>query len=138
MIGVQRWNVIAFLLPEFFVICNRIKYRIPIYLGLCILNFFAAMGFILLIALLYGIVFDNKILNVVFNNVVAQAIIILTLFINLYIRLLWGRNGTTMVWLSENWESVEYFEKILDENSHKATQYFLILILIIGLYILLL
>ena len=111
--GVQRWNVIAFLLPEFFVICNRIKYRIPIYLGLCILNVFAAMGFILLITLFYGIVFENNLLNVVFDNVLVQTIIIFTLFINLYVRLLWGCNGTTIVWLSENWESFEYFEKII-------------------------
>lgn len=138
MKGVQRWNVIAFLLPEFFVICNRIKYRIPIYLGLCILNVFAAMGFILLITLFYGIVFENNLLNVVFDNVLLQTIIIFTLFINLYVRLLWGRNGTTIVWLSENWESFEYFEEILDKNNYKANLYCLIFILIIGLYILLL
>lgn len=138
MKGVQRWNVIAFLLPEFFVICNRIKYRIPIYLGLCILNVFAAMGFILLITLFYGIVFENNLLNVVFDNVLVQTVIIITLFINLYVRLLWGRNGTTIVWLSENWESFEYFEEILDKNNYKANLYFLIFILIIGLYILLL
>lgn len=138
MKGVQRWNVIAFLLPEFFVICNRIKYRIPIYLGLCILNAFAAMGFILLITLFYGIVFEKNLLNVVFDNILVQIIIIFTLFINLYVRLLWGCNGTTIVWLSENWESFEYFEKILDKNNYKAILYFRIFILIIGLYILLL
>ena len=96
------------------------------------------MGFILLITLFYGIVFENNLLNVVFDNVLVQTVIIFTLFINLYVRLLWGRNGTTIVWLSENWESFEYFEEILDKNNYKANLYFLIFILIIGLYILLL
>lgn len=96
------------------------------------------MGFILLITLFYGIVFENNLLNVVFDNVLVQTVIIFTLFINLYVRLLWGCNGTTIVWLSENWESFEYFEEILDKNNYKANLYCLIFILIIGLYILLL
>lgn len=137
MKDVQRWNVIAFLLPEFFVICNRIKYRIPIYFCLCVLNFFGAMGFILFIVLMYGGAFDNEILDKVFDNTIYQTVVISTLFINLYIRILWGRNGTTIVWLSENWESIDYFKRILDENIYKAIMYFLICILVIGLYALL-
>lgn len=37
--NIQRWNWFAFFLPEFFVICNRIKYRGYIYLGLLSLDF---------------------------------------------------------------------------------------------------
>ena len=125
--NIQRWNWFAFFLPEFFVICNRIKYRGYIYLGLLSLDFLSFLGIIIFfhkMGYIYNL--DNDFLLSI--NITCQLVLIFAVVLNLCFRFLWGFNGIAMVWLSENWESQLYFEEKLKSNTLVGIIYFLITI----------
>lgn len=125
--NIQRWNWFAFFLPEFFVICNRIKYRGYIYLGLLSLDFLSFLGIIIFFHKMgYIDNLDNDILLSI--NITCQLVLIFAVVLNLCFRFLWGFNGIAMVWLSENWESQVYFEEKLKSNTLVGFIYFLIII----------
>ena len=88
--GVNRWSWIGFLFPDFYVICQPIKWRILWYSLFILLPLFAVNGFISWsIPLIYPLVY------------------------------MWamGKNGRTMIWLSKKWESVAYFNKEVSKRN---------------------
>ena len=84
---VQRWSWTAFWLPEFYIICQQIKYRL--------------LAFFIIIALLGGFSMVGQTTEAVFRAILVRLIIMVVM----------GRNGRKMVWLSRHWESMAFFEK---------------------------
>lgn len=82
MPGINRWSWVGFFMPDFFIICHTITYRIIIYL------LFTSLPVLLLpsLPLAYMLVFLISIFAM-------------------------GKNGRTLSWLCYKWESVEYFDK---------------------------
>lgn len=85
--SVQRWSWSAFWLPEFYLICQQIKYRV--------------VFFFIVIALLGGFSMFGITSEAIFRAALIRLIIMLVM----------GRNGRKMVWLSRHWESLAFFEK---------------------------
>lgn len=84
MPGVNRWSWVAFLFPEFFLICHTIKYRFLIYFTFIALPLISMAGFL----------------------TSSQVGIITFIFM-----LVMAKNGRTLAWQSYKWESLEYFNK---------------------------
>ena len=82
MPGINRWSWVGFMMPDFFIICHSIKYRILIYL------LFTSLPVLLM-----------TMAPVLFFFLVWAGILTM------------AKNGRTLSWLCYKWESVEYFNK---------------------------
>ena len=84
---VQQWSWTAFFLPEFYLICQQIKYRL--------------VAFLIIIGILGTMYLAGHPVESVFR----------ILLVRLIIMVIMGRNGRKLVWLSHHWESQRYFER---------------------------
>lgn len=92
--GIQYWDWIAFLFPEFYVVTHRIKYRNWLYFILLYID--------------SPIMFFYK----------EQYFLFLMLFIpRLIVMYLFGINGRAIAWYSNKWESLEYFNLLHKKNN---------------------
>ncbi|MBO7419100.1 MAG: hypothetical protein J6U14_09245 [Bacteroidaceae bacterium] len=85
--SVQRWSWSAFWLPEFYLICQQIKYRV--------------VAFFAIVATLAGFAMVGQTSEAVFRAVLIRLITMVIM----------GRNGRKIVWLSRHWESLAFYEK---------------------------
>ena len=83
--GVQQWSWTAFWLPEFYIICQQVKYRI--------IAFFVIIGTIGSLTMTTHS-FENAYRVILFRVVLMFVM---------------GYNGRKLVWLSRHWESIRYF-----------------------------
>lgn len=97
MPGINRMSWVGLLFPKYYLICHRIRWRIPLYL---------------LFAGIQG-------LEIVFPTSLYQ-LVLLRFATNILLAYVFCRNGRRLVWLSERWESKEYFEKIYRRNTWLA------------------
>ena len=97
MPGINRMSWVGLLFPKYYLICHRIRYRIPLYL------LFAGIQAVesLYPTTLYQLAGIRMLTNVLLAYVFC-------------------RNGRRLVWLSERWESKEYYEKIYRRNTFWA------------------
>ena len=84
MPGVNRWSWWAFLFPDFFLICQSVKYRFLLYFTFISLPLITQVGLL---------------------TKVQMSLIIFVCM------LVMGKNGRTLAWSSYKWESLAYFEK---------------------------
>jgi len=96
--GVNQWSWAAFWFPEFYLICQPIKYRFWWFLVMITIIVYSALGFVPV-----GI------------GALFMFIMVLTL----------AKNGRTITWVSQRWESVAYFDKRVRERN--------ILVVILGI-----
>lgn len=101
---IPKWDWYAFALPELFFLLHRIEKVGPLLI-FCLLDirlivstfdFFAKPSTITCVSLLFWI-----------------SLRVLTMYFL-------GRNSRTVVWLSEKWESVGYYNRIYKENNRKV------------------
>lgn len=97
MSGIQEWCWASFLFPELYIIFQRFPNRGWMY--------------ILSLAFIFAICMVKTIFLLLF--------IPMLLFRFLFMVYM-GRNGKKMVWFSEKWESLEYFEEIHQNNNIKV------------------
>lgn len=88
MPGVQKWSWLAFLVPEFYIICHKVKYRV----------------WFMTLMLLWGAYWVN-------NAASVELLPIRVGVPRLILMFLLARNGRKLVWLSHRWEGVEYYNK---------------------------
>lgn len=97
MPGINRMSWVGLLFPKYYLICHRIRYRIPLYL---------------LFAGIQG-------LEILFPTSLYQ-LALLRFGTNALLAYVFCRNGRRLVWLSERWESKEYYEKVYRQNTFWA------------------
>lgn len=103
--GIQKWDWIAFLFPEFYMMIHRFKWtRFP-----CLL----IIDFVVLL------------ISVFFSKLFGLDLLILVCFIifRLPIMLLSGKNSRTMEWYEEKWPSVAYFNKVSKQSNIKTVAF---------------
>lgn len=97
MAGINRMSWVGLLFPKYYLICHRIRYRVPLYL------------------LFAGIQLTEHL----FPTTLYQ-LALLRFVTNMILAYVFCRNGRRLVWLSERWESKEYYEKIYRRNTFWA------------------
>jgi hypothetical protein len=97
MPGINRMSWVGLLFPKYYLICHRIRYRIPLYL------------------LFAGI----QAVESLYPTTLYQ-LALLRFATNVLLAYVFCRNGRRLVWLSERWESKEYYEKIYRRNTFWA------------------
>lgn len=135
--GMQKWDWTAFFIPEFYILMHRIPNRVLIYLLLlfwdfkCWLLLLAGAGFVF-----YDLFSDT--FNINYNELPFSGLLAFVVW--LLIRVLFvitaAKCGRRYVWLSEKWESVDYFEAVYKKNNIKAWGYAFISMLIPVYYML--
>ena len=85
---------VGLLFPKYFLICHRVRYRLPLYL------LFVSIHVVVSI----------------FPESLAW-LTMLRFLTNLALAYVFCRNGRRLVWLSERWESKEYYEKVYRQNT---------------------
>lgn len=94
MPGINRMSWVGLLFPKYFLICHRVRYRLPLYL------LFVSIHVVVSI----------------FPESLAW-LTMLRFLTNLALAYVFCRNGRRLVWLSERWESKEYYEKVYRQNT---------------------
>ena len=97
MPGIDRMSWVGLLFPKYYLICHRIRHRVPFYL------------------LFAGI----QALESIFPTTLYQ-LALLRFVTNFLLAYVFFRNGRRLVWLSERWESKEYYEKVYRRNTYWA------------------
>jgi len=97
MPGINRMSWVGLLFPKYYLICHHIRWRVPIYL------------------LLAGIQAAEALYPLSFVSLTIVRIVT-----NVLLALVLCRNGRRLVWLSERWESKEYYEKVYRRNTWLA------------------
>ena len=101
MCGIPKWDWLAFLFPEFFVITHRVDKVSGIVIFWAIDSVLVNMG-----------IFALR------SSTIMCIVVFLILFLSrLVIMFFMGRNGRIVEWLSEKWESVNYFDKMYQANN---------------------
>ena len=85
--GVQKWSWTAFWLPEFYIICQQVKYRV--------------IAYFIIIGTIANLTMSSPSIESAYRIVLFRAVIMVLL----------GYNGRKLVWLSHHWESFRYFER---------------------------
>ena len=123
--GMQKWDWTAFYIPEFYILMHRIPNRVLIYLLL----------------IFWDVVFYNLFsatFNINYNELSFSRMLafVIWLIIRVLFVITTAKCGRRYVWLSEKWESVDYFEKIYKKNNIKAWVYAIVSLLIPVYYML--
>ena len=94
MPGINRMSWVGLLFPKYYLICHRIRYRIPLYL----------------------LFVSIHVVESIFPASLAW-LTLLRFITNVALAYVFCRNGRRLVWLSERWESKEYYEKVYRQNT---------------------
>ena len=97
MPGIDRLSWVGLLFPKYYLICHRIRWRVPLYLLFACIQAAEA---------LYPMSFAS--------------LTVLRIITNVMLAYVFCRNGRRLVWLSERWESKEYYEKVYRRNTWLA------------------
>lgn len=104
MTDVPKWDWVSFAFPEFFLLLHRTEKIVGLII-LCLLD----------------VRFAVSCFDAYFHPSTKTFIwIAFWLTIRLIIMYLMGRNSRIVVWLSEKWESIDYYNKIYNENNRKV------------------
>lgn len=104
MPGVPKWDWVSFAFPELFLLLHRTE-KILSLIILCLFDIMFAVS-----------CFDAY-LHPSTKSFIWFALLLTLRFVVMY---LMGRNSRTAVWLSEKWESIDYYNKIYSENNRKV------------------
>ncbi len=94
MPGINRMSWVGLLFPKYYLICHRIRYRLPLYL----------------------LFVSIHVVESIFPESLAW-LTMLRFLTNLALAYVFCRNGRRLVWLSERWESKAYYEKVYRQNT---------------------
>lgn len=104
MVGIPKWDWISFFFPVLYVLIHRIE-KIDTLFLLSSVDIYSI------------VVFHVYIESLSIPAFLLLLFLLLPRFIVMYFM---GCNARAAVWLSEKWESVNYFNKIYKENNRKV------------------